>query len=158
MTFSDPIHETNLATGVCIVAPSGEPYQSAAKGLMATLAGAGCSDVEILRHDMDAMAGRHAIALGNMMDRAPPRPGTMRCVSLEPTKPNFRPACNCRITVPHSSMQTRQDEQTSTSRSRAGSSNSHVAWCATSRASVSRRDRVLFGNSSGLIPQRIPGG
>ncbi|MDP6778279.1 MAG: hypothetical protein QGI83_16105, partial [Candidatus Latescibacteria bacterium] len=68
--FSDPIHETDLTAGVCIVAPQGETYQSAARDLAAVLSGTGCSDVEVLPDDTQALAGRHAIALGNMMDNA----------------------------------------------------------------------------------------
>ncbi len=70
MAFSDPIRETDLAAGVCIATSSEEPYQTAAKRLEAALAEAACSDVEILPDDTRAVAGRHVIALGNMMDNA----------------------------------------------------------------------------------------
>ena len=70
MTFSEPIRETDLSAGVCIVAPGDEAHQRAAAALRSVLMAASHSDVEILPDETDAISGRHAIALGNMMDNA----------------------------------------------------------------------------------------
>jgi len=66
VSFAEPIQQTDLSSGVCIVAPPGDVYQRAAETLRSALAG----DVDILPAGEPDIRGRHVIALGNMMDSA----------------------------------------------------------------------------------------
>ncbi len=70
MVFSPPIHETDLAAGVCISAPATDPYQAAAGRLKGALEGRLSGHVEVLPDKRVDLDGRHVIALGNMMDSA----------------------------------------------------------------------------------------
>ena len=70
MAFTDPIHETDLSSGICVVSPSTEPYRMAAERLRTVLEGVLPSTVDVLPDEGGEIGGRHVIALGNMMDSA----------------------------------------------------------------------------------------
>ena len=48
MAFTDPIHETDLSSGICVVSPSTEPYRMAAERLRTVLEGVLPSTVDVL--------------------------------------------------------------------------------------------------------------
>ena len=70
MAFTDPIHETDLSSGICVVSPSTEPYRMAAERLRTVLEEVLPSTVDVLSDEGGEIGGRHVIALGNMMDSA----------------------------------------------------------------------------------------
>ena len=68
MSFAEPVQQTDLSSGVCIVAPPGDAYQAGAEKLRAVLATRLARDIDILPAGESDVPGRHVIALGNMMD------------------------------------------------------------------------------------------